>query len=278
MQSRLRHSSLGMAIGVPFYNRKNYEPEIDLLMGSLTTGITESHKSKLNKLVIDLKDTFNKNALSEKFDCIWVTGNYTKEISYKNLVKRQHDCTDIVAPTWVQYEGIQGNNSEYVDTNFSPASGVNYTQDDNSFGVYVRDTKVADSNYALGINDGGGSWMSLINPHRYLDQYKVYNNGGGSVTASNGGTAVGITGCMRTGNNSIAGIKNKTLTGGTGLSKPMPDMNFYLMGVNMSGVPSFGDSLQIALAWFGGSFTQTELNGFVDSIEYYLDSVGVGVL
>ena len=121
----------------------------------LTTSLSLGQKKRLDSFVTLLKTELNITNLSDFFDCMWVISGETKESSYRNLVKNAHHLTDIIAPTWIKFEGIQGNAiDQRVDTNFNPyTEGINFKQNDCCIGVKSNIENPTPRRCKIGLHD-----------------------------------------------------------------------------------------------------------------------------
>ena len=61
-------------------------------------------------------------------------------------------------------------------------------------------------------------------------------------------------------------------------STGIPNLEFYILGMNEGGVPGQFTIRQYAEAHIGGGMTQTNVDDFTDRIETYMDAIGAGII
>lgn len=116
------------------------DPDISVYISGLVTELTGNQIARLETMVVGIKSALGISRLYEAFDIFYVLAGETQESSLRNLIRRSHDCTAILAPAWVQYEGFTSDGStNYLDTNFnSLVDSIIYTLNDASSFIYIR--------------------------------------------------------------------------------------------------------------------------------------------
>ena len=196
MQSRLRHSSLGMVIGVPFggtaavTNNVAMEAELATYISGLATPLSADILGKINTFVAGYKSDDGLTNLSDAYDVMYYLGNETAESSLRNLVKRAHDAVAVNSPTFTPYEGWAGDGiSSYITSNYTPSTDKeNYDLNDCSCGFYERTTSNGKCNMG-GENTGAGLtslWSANNGASLYCGLNQAYNTT--PVWTSSGGS------------------------------------------------------------------------------------------
>ena len=114
--------------------------EVDNYISELTTPLSSTQIGKLNTFVNSIKTGMGLTNLADAFDVMYILAGETQESSLRNLVKRQHDCTNSNLPYYVQYEGFGSiDNNKFIDTNYNPVNTLgNLQQNSSSMGFYSR--------------------------------------------------------------------------------------------------------------------------------------------
>ncbi len=285
MQSRLRHSSLGMVIGVPFggtaavTNNVAMEAELATYISGLATPLSADILGKINTFVAGYKSDDGLTNLSDAYDVMYYLGNETAESSLRNLVKRAHDAVAVNSPTFTPYEGWAGDGiSSYINTNYNPATeGSKYTLNNASLGVYSRTDATGlycDIGSRTDTSNYTGIFLRNINAvaHRlhndvnsFINEIVVNTLGMGIVTRS-GNTP-----------NDLYGYKNKVSltkdsTGNNTTS--IPNFNLFIGARNFANTAESFSLRQYAFVFAGNHRTQTSVNYITDRFQALMTANG----
>lgn len=137
------------------------------------------------------------NSLWDELDWLHVSVGVPSEngangVNWKNPSGSVTNFTESGTITWNTNTGWTTNGSSYLNTGWAPDDGVNFTQNDASFGVYATDfTYPTSTDYLMG-SRGSSDW-STIGFRSFAGQSRNYysiNSPGGSfhVEAFSGGT------------------------------------------------------------------------------------------
>jgi len=143
---------------------------------------------------------------------------------------------------------------------------TNGTDNDSSYGVYIATSSVT-AGADLGVDGGGASYH-----HIEFDATDVYGiadsfTAGTYVTLAHGGTNNGFWVASRTSSTSLKLYKDGTQVGSTATTtndKTHTDIganNFYLLGKNSAGTPSYGKRKQ-SFAFIGKGMSDTDVTNF----------------
>ena len=252
--------------------------ELTTYVTGLTTPLADDQLQRLDTLISSVKTGMSLTALSDHFDFLYVIGGETSESSLRNLVKRSHDMTAVNSPVFTQYEGYAGDAaSAYLNTNYNPSTnGVNWTQNNASFGIYIRTSRAESVVKQHGASTNTGTNAYMI-PMRVAGSGRLYLNGT-TFAQINHSDIRGLVSVIRE-NTSITPAKNKTLqTAATGTSSSRINDNLLLLAVSYFGTPSNHDDVQLSFAYGGKALNGTQLAVLFDAMEAYLDSLGKGVV
>ena len=256
------------------------EAELTIYITGLATPLSDAQKLKLNTLIRSLKAGLSITNLDDTFDAMWILAGETAESSLRNIVKNAHYATAVNSPTFTQYEGFKGNGANmYINTDFKASSnGINFTQNNASVGVYIRNN-IGEDKTDIGSYEGVSSTIS-INSRNVNFQARINVD---SSTYINEAIAdsLGLSICTRDGNlnTNMVAYRNKTsLTTKTGASATTARNNLdnYILG--LSGLVGYFTNRQVAFAFFGKHITTAMRDVIVDAIETYMDSNGKGVI
>ena len=129
----------------------SYDADINAYIVGLSTPLGATYLAKLNTFIVNLKSDLSITNLSEVFDVFTVLANETEEAALRNIVKRDHDATNIDAMSFTTLQGFTGDGAnDYLTTDYIPETDhIIYALDDASIGVYVS---IGD--YTGGVNNG----------------------------------------------------------------------------------------------------------------------------
>lgn len=202
-----------------------------------------------------------------EFDRLWIHGlsnNIAARTSFVN--PSSTIATAINAPTFTPYKGYQGNGStQYLDTNFNPATqGVKYTLNNASLGVYSL-TNLSATQLEIGaVSVGDQAILDIRDGNRF---YSGLNEPATNIN-SNNLNSTGLYIGNRLSSTSVNQYKNGLLTqSGANPSNQIPNLNIYLLCINVNLVPNLFSTRRIALSFLGSSsFNKVNFNNAVQNL------------
>lgn len=280
--------AIGNGIGILFKRGAvvaSLDADLVTYMAGLSTELSSEQQTLINTFILALKSGLGITNLSNFFDIAYIIGGETKESSYRNLVKRAHDITATVEPTWTALEGSQGNGStQSLNTNYNPSTqGVNFTQNDGAIGVYSR-TDGSTWSIEIGNNNAGVTVINQIYC-RGADGKAYFDINVDDTSYVSDAVATGAGMFMATRNGSaitnLTGYFNKTsliTRTGVDVTGSIPNCNIYLLGCNNNGVLAAASARQLSFAFASKHVSTTHRDIIVDAFEAYMDANGKGVI
>jgi hypothetical protein len=274
----------GIGIGISSsltQHKSSYTPEVVSYISGLTTPLSNTEKNLLNTLCKSLKTALSITSLDQAFDYLNIRAGETQEQSLRNFVKRANDSTAVNAPTWTKDEGFTGNGtSSYVEVDYIPSTGTNFTLNDASYGIYYRNFVRGAAKYNGAYSttaDGGASNRLLIGS---IDPtYLMATINSGAVTVLDNNTT-GLYIVNRLTSSVINWFRNKTKSANvasTSTKRPNQKMLECAARTEAGTVGLFNTS-QIAFSFCAKGLTDAQHSGIVDAFEAYLDAKGKGVI
>lgn len=252
--------------------------EVTDYVDGLTTSLSDEHTERIDVFVTMLKDSLSISSLGDYFDFMYLMANETEEVAARNLIKRSHDLTQVNDVAFTVFEGFTGDGSaDYLNTNYNPTSDkVNVAQNDVSYGIYSRTGRAASNSAYSGANDGVALMVNLF---RATNTARFRLNSGADFSLIANTSSQGFFIGNRNASDDIDGYKNYTLSSqGTIASTGMPNLNMFLLAYNNSGTPLGYDAVQLSFAYLGEGLTDTEVRQITNSVEFYMDAIGAGVI
>jgi hypothetical protein len=260
-----------------------YDADLDTYIAGLVTPLSTAQKDRLNTMILAIKAALGITNLSDFFDVFYVLAGETEESSYRNLVKRAHDCAEIGSGglDWVQFEGVTGDmTDEGLSMNYNHSQAVNFAQNDCSIGVYKRTegTLTAGGRTLAGGYDGAGRATLIYNRTLGASSY-VALVGTGNMTV-----APGAGGCFLILSRDNAGWFDVYKNGAFMNTKVEASgaLGTVVHGICCRGYApsfnSFSDS-QVSVVFEGKAFVDSaDVAEITTAIEAYMDANGKGVL
>lgn len=240
--------------------------ELIAYTAGLTTDISAAEKERLTTFVKAVKTGLSIANLSDAFDCMYILGGETEEISLRNLVKNAHHCTAHNSPVFESHQGFIGNiaGQAYLNTHYNPSTDtVKYTLNNASFGVYSRTQRDA----ALkihGVTIGANSINLYI--RRTSTACRVIINSAGYATAAHPASSLGMSTIIRSDANTVGFIRDKgAIVTGAAASNALPNGNIYLLARNNAGTADAFDDVQLSFAFIGRNLSQEESDALYDA-------------
>lgn len=252
-----------------------YEPEALDLFDRFTTPADDTRKGHINTLIASLKTgAISGSNIWAKLPCLYVMAAADAQAAQRNWISDTFNLTPVSSPTFTADRGYAGNgSSSYLTTGFDPASSsALFTQNDNSFGNWVRNNVQSNSagdfgNHQFYVNGRIGS-----NNVATVDATTSNNAvGGGLITDSTAQVSV-----TRAASGSWTTYRNGASMGSTAVSSSTLDASApFLIGArNNSGTPGNFSSRQQAAVFWGSSLSANEVQDVYNALNTYLVAVG----
>lgn len=257
------------------------------LLASLTTPISKSYATTLDRFISMVKDSLAIANLSDAFDVMYDLGGETTEQSLKNLVKRQHDATAVNSPTWTQWEGFTGDGTtSYLNTNYNDSlHATARTLTSSTYGIYIRSFGNVTNQGHIGSYRtdyyGTSTWLLGLDITMYYDNVGT----GANITYTNAETKtlVGLWVTSRTNSTTATLYANSTQKAqSTTHSSAIRFVNLknYIMAryFGNNDVPINYSNSQYSFAFIGRGLSATEVRKLTNCVEWLMDSKGKGVI
>lgn len=239
-----------------------YDHDAALYFNELTGTIPTAYKTAVNNLVLTLKF----NGIWPELDRLWIHAAPNQQNALVSVVNpTSTPITEVNGPTWAANLGYTGNGtSSFLSTNYNPViNGVNYTLNNASFGAYIT-TDVNEVGLIMGALQGIGA--SQIRARETNLFYGLVND----FTGLNVGnlSSLGLFCANRTAVNLTKLFKNgvEVSTGGI-ISTSEPNVDFYLLARNQSGVADGFVTQRLSLSYFGsGNISQSSLYNTIQDL------------
>lgn len=223
-------------------------------------------KQAINTLVIQLKSDGNWTLL----DRLWIFAAEAQQNARISLVNpTSTPITEVNSPTWTVNRGYTGNGATmYLNTNMAANTGVAYTLDAASIGVYNRTAGNA-SSYAMGT----ANIRLRVSDAIGQISYQVNSN---ALSASAVAAATGLMVSNRDGAADQHGFRNGILQGTGAIASTAVDaQTIYILCRNDgTGLPTAFSSRQFSLAFIGGNLNQFS---FYNAIQTFATARGFNV-
>lgn len=258
----------------------NIEPEIHQYISGLTVPLSWQQVKKLNRFVRALKNGLGISRLSEYFDIMYVLAGETQESSLRNIVKNSHHATAVNSPTFYTNDGVLFNGTNnYITTNYKPhTDGVNYTQDNASMGVHVRNEGSYGNYMAMGARESTTKYVNIvpISNVTYMQYETRINSGANPYTQDTVSDGTGLLIVTRNGSSetSLYSYRNTTKysakSGITGNTTGKPDRDIYIGARNNDGTPGNFLNCKVSFAFAGKHIDDTANSVIYSALNNYL--------
>ena len=260
-------------IGIGTHRRAftDFDTDAQALFDRITTPPTNARKTIINDLIVGLKNDGNWAEL-DVLVLLAAADSQAALLDCKNL----QDGAEALAPAFVADRGYTSDGvTSYINTQFNPSTqGVQYTQNNASFGFYMR-TDVSEGKTDMGLFSAGDT-ENLINSSNGVGLFQATINSDTifSVAIAN---SLGLSAVRRTTNNLEEGFKNGVSIGTQAdTSQALINDNFYSLCRNNVGIGAeFFSTKQNAMYFLGsGDLNQST---FRIRIQTYMTAIGAQV-
>lgn len=187
----------------------------------------------------NLFDRFNLFAQDKQANAVYSIKNPTST-----------PCTEVNSPSWVAYRGYSGNgSSSYVNSNTAPSTGINFTQDLASFGLYSI-TNSVHTGVDAGTITSTNTKASVLRTRFTGDvsHYRINESSVPLITAPANNNSTGLFGVYRTGSTATEILRNGVSLGtSVYASDGLSTVPFYIGALNIDNVASQFTDRQISL-------------------------------
>ncbi|WMT89097.1 hypothetical protein [Pelagibacterium sp. H642] len=240
--------------------------ETQALLSRFSVQPSMARMAAINRLIGALK----AGGVWQRLDALYVLAAHDAQAAQRNWVADSYNIVPGGAPVFTADRGYQGDGNGYLDTGLNPAtSGLNYREDDASFGFWSL-TNHASESYDMGAFQSAtvradmrifrpGAWFpAYLNDETFLHLAVSGATGLFSVSRVDGATRT-----VR----ANAGTLQTAEAGTTGV----PNLSFHILGANgLSG----RSQRQCAAAWIGGGLTEAQYGTLHGALRVYLEEVG----
>jgi hypothetical protein len=260
---RLRGTSPGFVSTTPL--DADYQAVLDRASTLGYRAPNAAQQTLQNTLVEDLKTA----GIWSKLDVFYVFAtdgdNDYATLNWKS--PSNNEATKVNSPTFTDNIGFTGNGSSaYLDTNFQPVNGSQYTTNSASFGVYSQsDLSVAANYYPVAT-----AAKSRLKRTNIASGDNRINSLSPSPTISfNANT--GLVGLNRPSSTQVQALQSDGTLGSlsTATAASIQVKNMFFLNY----IDSSYSAAQISLGWAGGHFTSTEWSDYVTAVDNYLGAI-----
>ncbi|MBA3682502.1 MAG: hypothetical protein H0W73_15260 [Bacteroidetes bacterium] len=243
-----------------YYNGEEINPisldnDAAAYFDELTPQPSLTFKVAVNDLVKQLKEQNSWQYL----DRLWIFATEYQQhatISLKNPTTGT--LTEISSPTWTTGLGYNGNgSSQYLDTNFAPATGGQYALNNASFGIYSRTNSNSGTPVDIGVYTGTYANSIQARTSNVL-QPRINCASSGSIANTD---SRGLFSVTRSSSTLFSAYKNGVLQADvSNTSTALATNKFFIMANCSNGTASNWSTRQYSLAFIGtGNIDQTKL-------------------
>ena len=255
------------------------DADAQIFIDAMTTAPDSARETIINQFFLDIKGLgdFGTDNIFAQMDIAYLLAAHDEQAALLDI-KRGFDATTSNSPEFEIDRGFTGTGGRHIDTTFVPSTdGVNYTQDDATFGAYSRTEKNV-SHVSIGAGNDPSLRLARVFPRTVAEEANFSINQGGSESDPQS-TALGLIIIERTASTTTRVYKDGIETdvsadGSTGT----PEFSFFILANNQGGSRIFEFVGQIAFACAGSSLNATEHLNFFDATETYMDAIGAGVV
>lgn len=249
--------------------------EARTIFNAMTIRPDGERRGLINNLVKGLKT----DVLWLGKDCYYIMAAHTNDNGEAQINWKNPGTFDLILinnPAFEVGRGFTGNGiNQCINTNYNPnINAINYALNDASIGIYIRNN-VSEDRFDMGVDQGGGR-SSIASKWSTNFTYSGINN----ITTINFANtdSRGFYIISRNEAAGFDGYKNKIQNLLIKISTSIPDEEFYILCLNLSGLANNFSTKQVASVFVGGGMTQTNVNNETDRLETFLDAIGAGVI
>ncbi len=248
-----------------------YGPEASALFARMSVQPSDSRKMIISETIYQLQVA----GIWNKLDIIYFTAAHDSQSAGLNWKSTENTITAINSPLFTTDRGYSGNGTtNYVNTNYNPLTGITWTQNSASFGIYSR-TNITE-NKSSGAANGSGTGLALgfRNTSNQIGS-RINSLVGDNLIVSNSDSR-GLFVVNRSSSTAQQVYKNGIqLSANTATSQAVNSLSLYVLANNVAGVASLFSSFEAAAIFCGaGDIDQTI---FYNIIQWYMTKIGANV-
>jgi hypothetical protein len=244
-----------------------FDPSCTAIFTAFTTPPTGPRKTLICNTVTSLKTA----GVWTLFDGLWMFAAADSQAATINWVNPTGTAAAPTnSPSFTTDRGFAGDGTtSFVNTNFTPSAGVNFTQTNAHFSIWDLTNRATNATQH-GVSQTGSS-PTAIGPFTFSSRLNDSVGTSPSTTVSNGHFLVSkTTGTIR--NNYFNG---SALNNGTGaVSGTRASIPIWIGGVNSNSALISGSTDQISMASVGAALTSTQETAFYNTLLAYMQGVG----
>jgi hypothetical protein len=238
------------------------------LLNRLSGTYTDTQKLTIDALISGLV----QDGIWALLDCLQIYKAQNLTDALTNWVKSAHQGANVGA-TFAAYDGITTNssNSAYINSNFIPANGVNFTKNAGSIGVWQATPGTASVDVGAGGNSTAPTTVAhyssagaLLGINALQTQISIADSG-----------AAGLLVGTRISSSQISGYKNGALKGtinSTVSSNPLGTLPLFVGGYNNAGAFASGSSRKYQVFVVGGLLNDAQNLSLYNRLATFLSS------
>lgn len=242
--------------------------------------VSGGQQTNVCNLIVALKG----HSLFAKLDRMWLLASENTQQAKIDIVNLANLGTITGSPTFTASQGYTGNAGAgaFIISGFIPSSsGVNYTLNSASIGIYDRSNRTSGEN-STGIGGVDASSFSVgIQPFSFSFNIMDINTTSNALLVSSPTTAQGFWVATRTTSNARAFYRNGNTTpigSDTAPSTTLSTVAVGFLGRNNNGTPDQFTNDQEAIVFMGGALTSTDIaNLSADVNGLYMTALGTNV-
>lgn len=184
------------------------------------------------------------------------------------------DADNPTATAWTKRQGYTGNaTDDYISTNYNPYSdGINWEQHDASIGVFTLATN-SGSEWEIGGEGSNGYGSQILQYYGGGVMYGCLNRSSGAQTSHT--NSIGLYHAVRREGNIVYNYKNGSLLGSDSYTTyGVTNGELYVLAYNDNGSATGFSDNTIAIAFGGGSMSDTQIASVYALINTYLTNIG----
>jgi hypothetical protein len=250
-----------------------YTTEYQAVLDAMTTEPSTATKGYQNTMVGSLVSA----GYWARMDVLYIfatTSSGADEANINWISPGTHDATEVGAGslTFTADQGYTGDGTNYLDSYNTATEGTNYTLNDASYAIYIRDDQ--QENVAV-MGAFSGNDYSYLTPEE-TDGYAYIriNTEGGSLSTNAHTNTQGLWIVTRTASNAMEVYKGgASLVTGSNTSDDLVPIDFRILA-RPSNTPS---THQVSIAFFMDGISDSEAGELNTIFETYMDALGTGV-
>lgn len=208
-------------------------------------------------------------------DALWMFAAADSQAATINWVNPGGTAaTPTTSPTFTADRGFNGDGStSYVNTNFIPSAGTNFTQNNAHFSNWDLTNRAADTTQS-GVAQTGNGTISITPFFTGSLFVSRLNDSAGNTVASAGSNGHSLvsktTGTTRNNFRNGASLGSST----SAVSATRASIAIFIGGTNTNGTLTAGTTDQYAMASVGAGLTGTQITNFYNALQTYLHALG----